>query len=376
MYPAPFNNQVVPQMPMGQVPSGRKKLSLWGIGVTITAIVLAALLLITTKGIDNVMRLLGVGAAGIYEISVTSTYDFLGGDGANPAVIGVPETMSGTSVFGQFSSVPSDPYSTSKDLGFVAPIFSSADLAQEIYQEHIYISSPLDLGVDAPYLNAIEVVDYSSAGASINYFYKYATTKEGLAGATFRPVDPTLANSLDNQVKVRTAVIDQTITQFAQIKIEFVNSTFSNRPAVYAVTLQYKPEAPVNNSVNQDNASAITRNITVQYDPTGAPEAVDIDVVSSNISNSMVYSAQGINLAQNPQGYNFQANLAEGAYALTISAPQLQTRIIPFPVDNDSNIVINAGSFAVSTGLPVNDLNGDGVVDTGDLYLLMKSQNQ
>lgn len=375
MYPAPFNNQVVPQMPMGQMPSGRKKLSLWGIVVTITAIVLAALLLIATQGLDNVLRLFGVGASGIYEASISSTRDWLGGDGANSAVIGVPETMSGTSVFGQFSSVPSDPYSTSKDSGFVAPIFSSADLAQEIYQEHIYISSPLDLGVDAPYLNAIEVVDYSSAGAGINYFYKYATTKEGLAGATFRPVDPTLANSLDNQVKVRTAVVDQAINRFAQIKIEFVNSTFSNRPAVYAVTLQYKPEAPVDNSVNQDNTTTITRNITLQYDASGVPAAVDIDIISSDISNSMVYSAQGINLAQNPQGYNFQANLAEGVYALTISAPQLQTRIIPFPVDNDNDIIINAGSFAVSTGLPVNDLNGDGVVNGID-FLILQQQNQ
>jgi len=375
MYPAPFNNQVVPQMPMGQMPSGKKRLTLWGTVVAITAIVLAVLLLITTQGLDNVMRLFGVGAAGIYEVTLSSTNDWLGGDSANPAVIGVPETMRGANVFGQFSSVPQDPYTNPKSLGLITSIFASADPAQEMYQEHYYISSPLDLGVATPYLNAIEVVDYIPVGTGINYYYKDSATIEGLASATFKPVDPTLENPLDYQVKVRTAVIDQTINQYAQIKIELVNNTFKMRGAVYSIALQYKPEAPVDNSVNQNNGTAITRNITVHYDLTGAPEAVDIDIVSSNLSNSMVYSAQGISLIQNPQGYNFQANLAEGAYALTISAPQVQTRIIPFPVDDDSNIIINAGSFAVSTGMPVNDLNGDGVVNSID-FLILQQQSQ
>ncbi|MFH1088271.1 MAG: hypothetical protein V1719_00300, partial [Patescibacteria group bacterium] len=126
---------------------------------------------------------------------------------------------------------------------------------------------------------------------------------------------------------------------------------------------------------NASTMTAITRSIAIQYDATGAPEAADIDILSSDVNNALVYSAQSINLAQNTQGYTLQANLTPGAYALTISAPQLQTRIVPFLVGNDSNVIINAGSFGTSTGLSINDLNGDGVVNSID-FLISQQQGQ
>lgn len=358
----PFNNL------NSSLPVSKKKPSLWGVVVASAAVVLAVTILISTQGLDAVLRLFGVGASGIYEVSLSSTYDWLG-TGSNPAVIGGAESLDGANVFAQFSSVPNDPHTDAKSLGLITSIFSSTDPTQETYQQHVYISPPLDLGETAPYLNAIEVVDYSPESADINYFYKTSPTKEALANAVFVPVDLTLSNDLENQVKVRTAVIDQTVSRYAQVKIELINNTFTQRSAVYAFTFQYKPTAPVSGSVSQ-GADAIARNITVNYSVPGAPDAADIDIVSSDVTNAIVYSAQGINLAQSEQGYVFKANLVPGAYALTISAPQLETRIIPFLVSNKKDIEINAGSFAVSTGLPVNDLNGDGVINSIDFLLL------
>lgn len=361
--------------PVGQPSSPRHRAG-WTVVIGLVGILIAALILIYTRGIDAVMNLFGVGASGIYEISLSTTSDFLGTNSNKPQLIGGAYSLDGVSVFGSFSSVPQDINTSAQGLGLVTSIFSSpGNPASEQYPIHEYISPVVDLGYPAPYLSAIEVADYNPAGGQINYFYRTADSVETIGATAFMPLDPSVAGSVQSNVSVRTAVIDQPVKRYAQIKFELLNNTSANRSAVYSVNFQYKKSAEVANlsQLNLGSGQVTEQNITVKYETPNAPTSADIDVVSADLNDALVYSAQGVDLSGR-LNYSFVTALAPGVYALTISAPSLQTKIIPFLAGGTNNISLNAGSFTQSTGQMPNDLNGDGVVNSID-FLMQYQQN-
>lgn len=363
-----------PLLPLVGQPSSPRHRAGWTVVIGLVGILIAALLLIYTRGIDAVMNLFGVGASGIYEISITTTEDWLGINTDKTQLIG-GANLEGVNVFASFSSVPQDIDPSAQGLGLVIPIYSSpSDPPQEIYNIHQYTSPIVDLGYPAPYLSAIEVADYNPAGGQINYFYRTADSVETIGATAFMPLDPSVAGNVQSNVSVRTAVIDQPVKRYAQIKFELLNNTSANRSAVYSVNFQYKKSAEVTDlsQLNLGSGQVTEQNITVKYETTNAPINADIDVVSADLNDALVYSAQGVDLSGR-LNYSFVTALAPGVYALTISAPSsLQTKIIPFLAGGTNNISLDAGSFTQSTGQLVNDLNGDGVVNSIDILMQYK----
>lgn len=357
------------QSPLGMMPQKPVRSSGWIWLISAAAIIIAVAGLIYSGGLDAAMKLLGVGASGIYETALTGTNDWLG-TSDKPWIIGGAD-MNGTSVFAKFSSVPNDPDMSAKGEGFVTSIYSSpGDATSERYQIHEYISPIADLTLATPYLSAIQVTDFNPDAASIDYSYRFAGSVDGLATKEFLPLDLTVSNSEANGVKVRAAIIEQTVDRYIQIKFVMNNNTSAARSAVYAVDYQYKESAGVadaTQSANQGNA--VEREISLQYESVNAPASAEINILSANMNNSIVYTAQGIDLSGGRLAYSFKTALAPGVYALTVSAPLLQTKIVPFLVDQSSNIELNAGSFAQSTAELTGDLNGDGVVNVGDLIM-------
>lgn len=341
-------------------------------------VALVAVVLVYTGGLEAaMMKLLGVGASGVYEVALTSTSDFLGTNGNKSWIIGSAD-MNGTSVFGQFSAVPADMDTSDKGLGLIVPIFSSpSDPLSEQYQKHEYATPIVSLQAEAPYLSAVQVADYNTTDTSIDYFMRSAGSPEGVTAKEFLPLDLTeeTAAKDGNGIKIRAAIVEQTVSQYVQVKLVMNNNTATNRSAVYSINFQYKESAEVVDvSKLSDKGDAIERNISIQYELTGAPTSAEINILSANLANSVVYSAKGIDFTQIPSPYAFKATLAPGVYALTISAPVMQTKIIPFAVDNKAEIRLNAGSFSGAGVELKEDLNGDGVVNVGD-YIILQRRN-
>jgi len=351
-------------------PSVPRKNRWFKVAGAVASIVIVAGLLVYSGGMEYMLKLLGVGASGIYDISITSNQDFTGGsklfaDGSEPE-------MGGTSVFDRFSGTPTDPNQNEKNNGFVIPIFSSPeDLSREIYLEHYYASAPIDLTLPAPLLSAVEVIDFNSAESTISYAYRTAASASSIQMAAWQPLDLSVANSeTADGVKVHSAIVEQNVERFVQIKFTFNNVDPFARAAVYAVSLQYKEGEATTEGMT--GADATEREVSLQYQSINAPTNADIDVLSADLQNRVVYTQKLVDLSERIS-YTFTTTLTNGAYALVVSGPTIETQIIPFQVGTlDKNIAVELASFAASTGQDsVYDLNNDGVVNTIDLQLLM-----
>lgn len=380
MQPSNYQPAFTPNVPypMGVVPPKKPARKGWAIIISAVAVLVAVLVIIYSGGLDAMLKLLGVGASGIYEVALTNTTDWLG-TGEKGWIIGGAD-MNGTSVFAKFSSVPNDPDTSAKGEGLVTSIFSSpGDPAAEQYQVHAYLSPIVDLTVPMPYLSAIQVTDFNPTEASIDYTYRFADSVESLTNKEFLPLDLTVSNNAADGVKVRAAIIEQTVARYIQIRFVMNNNTSTARSAVYAVDYQYKESVGVTDVKQSDTeGSVVERQVSLQYESVNAPLSAEINILSASLANSIVYSAQGIDLSTGGRlAYSFQTALAPGVYALTVSAPLMQTKIIPFLVDQSTEIKLNTGSFAQSSGgaaeWPTNDINGDGVVNSMD-YILMQKQ--
>jgi len=348
----------------------------WAIATTLLAIGLAVVLLIYTGGMGSLLKLLGVGASGVYEMSITTANDFLG--------IGKPwlvssANLNGVNAFTDFSIVPEDVDVNEKGKGFILPIYSSpADPTAETYQEHIYTTPGADFKSPNPYLSAIQITYYQPTETSINYAYRTSSSVEGLNSQPFMLLDLTLIQNLDSGIKVGAAMIEQTVNRYIQVQITLISNTALKRAAIYAINFQFYPEAKVTNVSelsNSSNGELVNREIVVQYESLNAPTMAEVNILSADVNDAVVYSTSGVDLSAR-LAFSIQTNLISNkAYALTISAPLMNTVIIPFNVGSNNNIKLNAGSFTMSTGsIADSDRNGDGVINTVD-YLLMQYQS-
>lgn len=359
------------QFDLGLTPSPARRKSRWlKVSGIIASIVVVAGLLVYSGGMDSLLKLLGVGASGIYDITITNNRDFVGD--AKFFTEGSQPEMEGVSVFDQFTGTPADPNQSGASKGFVAPVFSSPqDPANELYKEHYYVSPVIDMTLNAATLSAVEVTQFNSAESNISYAYRVATQSSLIPMAKWQPLDPSVVNSTtEDSIQVRTAIVEQNIDRFVQVKFTFENVLPSNRAAVYAISLQYKEGAPVDSGMIGNNASE--REISLNYGSVNAPANVDIDVLSADLQNRVVYTQKQVDLAERIS-YTFTTTLAPGAYALVVSGPTIETQIMPFEVGAlAEKIGVELTSFSVPTGQnSTYDLNGDGVVNTIDLQLLM-----
>lgn len=360
-----------PQLPMGQAPR-RQSRNIWAVAVSAAAILIVVLLLIYTGGMDAILKLFGVGASGIYEISLTGTNDWLN-SGSNPRLIGNAD-MPGTNVFSKFSSVPEDIDLTEKGVGLVTSIFSSpGDPNAEIYQTHQYTSPAVDLEYTTPYLSAIEVVDFNpTTYQSINYYYRSASSVADLTSKEFMPLEPVVIKQETSGIKIKSAVVDQPVSRYIQIQFDLSGNLFAQRSAVYSASFQYKESGEVTGRLDANtNFSVREYLIGVAYSPVNLPNSVDVDVVSDAKVNSLVYSAESVDLTGRVS-YSFQVGLLPGVYALVISGPTIENKVMPFEAGDSQAIKLDIGSLTSSTGMLTGDLNGDGVVNVGDLIILQR----
>ncbi|MBN2585197.1 hypothetical protein JXA59_00915 [Patescibacteria group bacterium] len=351
-------------------PPAKKRSRVWKAAGTLTALVIVAGLLVYSGGMEYMLRLLGVGASGIYDVTLTNNRDFVGEskffvDGSQPEIEGV-------SVFDQFSGTPNDPNQNEKNKGFVSAIFSSPqDPTQETYLEHFYVTSVIDLTLDTPLLSAVEFTDFNSAGSNINYAYRTSAQASSIRMSAWQVLDPSVVNSVtENGVKVRAAIVEQNVDRFVQLRFVFEDVDPMLRAAVYAVSLQYKEGEAIGDGM--EGTDAVEREISLHYQPINAPTNADIDILSDKLNNQVVYTEKQVDLSERIS-YTFTTTLAPGAYALVVSGPTFETQIMPFRVGTlDEKIGVDVGSFTPPTGQDsVYDLNGDGVVNTLDLQLLM-----
>ncbi|MFA5270278.1 MAG: dockerin type I domain-containing protein [Patescibacteria group bacterium] len=361
------------QFDLGLTPPPTRRKSRWlKLTGIIASIVIVAGLLVYSGGMEYMLKLLGVGASGIYDITLTNNRDFVGdskffADGSRPG-------MEGVSVFDQFTGIPSDPNQDGANKGFVAPIFSSpSDPTQETYAEHFYASAAIDMTLDAPLVSAVEVTDFNTEGSTIRYAYRTAAAASAIVSAVWQPLDPSVENSeTEDGVKIHTAIVEQNVEQFVQIKFTFEDADPMHRSAVYAVSLQYKEGEATGEGMTGGDAAE--REISMQYQSTNAPTNADIDVLSADLENRVVYTQKQVDLTER-LSYTFATTLSPGAYALVVSGSTVETQIIPFQVrDFDEKIGVELGSFNAPTGQNSEyDLNGDGVVNSIDLMLLMNA---
>ncbi|OGB85498.1 hypothetical protein A2994_01540 [candidate division Kazan bacterium RIFCSPLOWO2_01_FULL_48_13] len=356
---------------LGLTPAPARRKSRWLKFTAIaTSIVVVAGLLVYSGGMEYMLKLLGVGASGIYEISVSNNRQLLGDaeffvDGTQPELVGV-------TVFDQFSGTPADIDQSATGKGFGAAIFSSpANPELESYTDHYYVSAPIDLTLDRPLLSAVEVTDFNSADSTISYAYRSSANAAAIQLAPWQPLDVSVLNSATEEgIKTHAAIVETNIERFAQIKFIFDRVDPMQRAAVYSVSFQYKAEEAIGGGMVGEDA--VEREISLIYQSVNAPANVDVDILSSASDNRVVYTEKQIDLSERIS-YTFATALTPGAYAAVISGPTLETQIIPFVVSAlDKQIEVELGSFAYPTGQASGyDLNGDGVVNTLDLTILM-----
>lgn len=353
---------------------------IWPLTVAAIGLALAIAALIYSGGFEAISKLLGVGAGGTQEVVLTSVGDLLGTSGKS--YINGGANMQSTGAFTAFPGLPADPDSTDEGLGFVTAIFNNSADSEPVAGPTApeYFSPILDLGIAAPMLESAAAVDFVAEGTQVGYSYRFAAELAGLADREFSPLELNIVNSNEN-INRKNAVINQLIARYVQIKLVFGgNLSSENRPAVYSISLQYSNDSevaegggPGNGGGSQGSEAGSTmsqRSIAVQYSQVNAPMSASVSIVSADLNDPVAYLAGGVNLAER-NSLSFDAGLAPGAYAFVISAPRIKDRIIPFLVDNQPNVVINAGSFEVgnSTGMSA-DLNGDGVINNVDMLIL------
>lgn len=364
-----------PQLPMGEQAPRRQSRNIWAVAVGAAAILIVVLLLIYTGGMDAILKLLGVGASRIYEISLTNTNDWLN-SGSSLRLIGNAD-MDGTNVFSKFSSVPEDIDLTEKGIGLVTSIFSSpGDPNAEIYQTHQYTSPAVDLEYTTPYLSTIEAVDFNPTSHQlINYYYRSAASVAGLSSKEFSPLEPAVIKQESSGVNIKSAVVDQPVSRYIQIQFDLSGNVSAQRSAVYSASFQYKESGEATSRLDVNiNPSVREYLIGVAYSPVNLPNSVDVDVLSDAKVNSLVYSAESVYLTGRVS-YSFQVGLLPGVYALVISGSTIENKVMPFEAGDSQVIKLDVGSLTSSTGMLTGDLNGDGVVNVADLIILQQRKN-
>ncbi|OGB74065.1 hypothetical protein A2V68_02440 [candidate division Kazan bacterium RBG_13_50_9] len=363
------------QFDLGETSMPRRRNTWFKLGAFVAGTAVVAALLVYSGGFDAVLKFLGVGASGIYEVTLTNNNQWLGAEySSDDWIVGAP-IMDGVDIFASFSAAPADPHLDAAQRGLVLPTYSSpADPGGEIFLNHMYISPTVDLTLDAVWLSAIEVTDFTPEGSSISYSYRWAASLGGLDGKSFTPLDPSVVNSLSGDVRVATAIIEQSVAQYVQIKFVFgeVADPLNARPAVYAVSFQYKDTSELSESeLASFSATAVVRMVSIQYQPLNAPKSADIDIISSELDERIVHSVKNVDLSER-LSYSFETELPGGAYAVAVSAPGIKTIVMPFMADSSPNIAVDLGSFETSIGQATGaDLNGDGVVNSLDLQILL-----
>jgi len=110
--------------------------------------------------------------------------------------------------------------------------------------------------------------------------------------------------------------------------------------------------------------------ISINYQAVNVPKLANIEVTSD--SGLVVYKTSDVNLDQRIS-YSFNTDIGEGDYILKVSSPTIKTKVAPFKIDDGkSDIEIDLGTFnIVSSEYSVTDVNGDGVINTLDMQLML-----
>ena len=341
--------------------------------VPIIAIVIVLALIVYSAGFDNVLKFLASRAGTVGTIELTSQAQLLGNDPSTPwLVAGSQSLQDGVSVFASFSGIPLD----SGEIGFVAPIYSSANIQENIFQTHTYITPVIDLGAAAT-IGSISATYHTPESNVLRHGYRVADSVEGISAAAFVPLElAETAESTDPDITTATQLLEIAAPRYLQLRVEFVGDTFASRSAVYGWTIQ--TDSAATEDEVEDLAVAVqapqTRSIMlVADDLTTLPLPLELKIVSALDFGQMPIVTETI-ASMPEEGLLLEVELASGAYGLAVSSPGFIAQLIPFEIEpTDSTVSLQLGAFEPDATLePSFDLNADGTINSLDLTLLLQ----
>ncbi len=174
-----------------------------------------------------------------------------------------------------------------------------------------------------------------------------------------------MKNNFINILALLTAIVSAGVLAVMLILPDSFNNYVSAfTPNIY----QDITDKPINIQSSEN-----LRLIAINYQAVNVPKSANIEIVSDK--DVMIYKVSDVNLNQRIS-YSFNADITKGSYILKVSSPIIKTKIVPFEVgDNKSDITVNIGTFStVSSEYSVTDFNGDGVINSIDMQMMLLSR--
>ncbi len=355
------------------------------------AIVLA--LVVYSAGFDTVLRLLTSRAGTIGTLELSSEDQLMGADdGTDWLVVGSQPVQEGTSIFTSFTDIPDDPGQS----GFVAPIYSAEDPAENTITEHIFVTPAIDLSASV-IVESIGVEYYQPAGNELRHSYRSAETLAELDSASFQSLDLSVVSGVEGEVQTAIQSLASVMPRYLQLRVEFDEDNFAQRSAVYGWQIQTSAIAadPADDITggdsgtngdpiqNDDPAPATDQDseveLRISWDTEQAlPVPLTLKLVAASDFGRTALVEETITTQAEEEDLVLDAQLAPGAYGLVATGPQFVSQFVPFAVGGATTSV----SLPLDTFVPVLsmgstfDLNGDGAVNSLDIARLLQEINQ
>jgi len=166
-----------------------------------------------------------------------------------------------------------------------------------------------------------------------------------------------------SKLRKKTLILIISIILIISSAIYSINVSNANSEIVEIASVTSNKLLNNNTSLTEDQL------ISIYYKPINVPNNADIRIFSNDLKNTLVYTANQVDLSQR-LSYSFDAKLANGVYAATISSPEIITKIVPFLITSDKETTIDLGSFELYQNQELtDDINNDGVVNALDFQV-------
>lgn len=346
----------------------------WKLAVPLIAVLLVIGIVIYNGGLENALKFMGIKASELQTINLTTTQQFEGNSPEDKWLVqGSFSEANGASALEGYTGIPEDP----AEAGLIMPIYSSEDPSENVYLDHTYISPALDLEGETPTLSSYAVTAYAPEGTSLIHSYRTAGTVDALQTAQFIPVELSQDNG-ESEVSTFSTELGITTERYIQIKVEFINNTFGMRSAVYSWNLQYNAnladEVVVTDPIQMptDGTIPTPTPVTLDFMEAGElPDTISIQVLNTTLGVQPFIEESNVATDEAAPLYSLKDPLLTGTYVLVIRSAGYEALVVPFTV-TDTPTTIKLPTFAaLPQKVPTFDLNGDGVVNSLDVALLL-----
>lgn len=348
--------------------------------ISVAALTIATFLLMQFGGFDRIGKFLGANASTVHTITLAGKQNLAGDEYAEKPswlVPGSPAETNGTAIFDSFSSVPDANFTDTP--GMIVPLSNASATSDNTITEHTYSSPILNLGGDDITLKSVRIVHYPGSTSGTIFSYRTGNSLESLNAANFTPFEliPTPFNGSDKVMSSEMS-LDIVTGRYLQYRVDFgvVEIRFVGRPAVYGFTATFTggvgEDPAVQHAQSASVAEEMERTISIEYTGDNIPAKANLAVYAAD-NPIPVYTMNNINLSER-LSFTFEATLPDGSYAALLRAPGYAPKIVVFELVNGATeIAVTAGAFETEALdlFQAADLNGDGVVNSIDVNILL-----